>query len=91
MCRRNLENFFSPLFPLTMKTERNILMRNIALRIKQLRHERNLSQTVVTFDTNVNIGRIEACMSGITLQTIAKLCRYFNITLEEFFRGVDLG
>lgn len=72
-----------------MKTDQNILMENIALRIKELRRERGLSQTIVTFDTNLNIGRIEACMSGITMQTIAKLCKYFDITLEEFFRGVD--
>lgn len=90
MCRRIIKKFFPSLFPYTMKKEQDILMRNIALRIKELRRERNLSQTVVTFDTNLNIGRIEACMSGITIQSIAKLCKYFKITIEDFFHGVDM-
>lgn len=76
------------LFLNTMNEEQNILASYIALRVKQLRRERNISQTTLTFDTDLNIGRIESCQNVISLVTILRLCKYFNISISEFFKGL---
>ena len=36
----------------------------------------------------LNIGRIEAGHHSITITTLADLCDYYGLTLEEFFRGI---
>lgn len=38
---------------------------------------------------DINIGRIEVGQHSITLSTLADLCDYYGITLEEFFRGIQ--
>lgn len=68
---------------------RNIkLLKKIALRLKQLRKEHNVTQEVVYNDTGVNIGRIEAAKRDISVSTLEVLCRYFKISLERFFGGL---
>lgn len=64
-------------------------IRGVVERLKELRHERGLSQTDVYIDTDVNIGRIEAEFRNVTISTIANLCAYYQISLEEFFKGID--
>jgi transcriptional regulator with XRE-family HTH domain len=65
------------------------LLQKIALRLKQLRHEHNVSQGILYFDTGINIGRIERAQSNLSISTLKKLCRYFGITLKDFFEGID--
>ena len=60
----------------------------VAQRLRQLRKERGLTQTAVWEDTGVSMGRIEAGSLNLSLTTIAILCEYFEITFEEFFRGL---
>lgn len=71
-----------------MKKERNILAEHIALRLKELRRVKDVSQITVSFDTDINIGRLETGQHLCTINTIVKLCKYFNVTLEDFFKGV---
>lgn len=63
---------------------------NKAEGLKALRKERGLLQVAVVKDTGLNIGRIEAAMSNISVTSIEKLCRYYGVTLEEFFDGLEL-
>lgn len=57
----------------------------IAQRVKYLRKQKGVSQQQAYNDTDVHIGRIETAKLNVTVNTIAILCSYFNITLMEFF------
>lgn len=77
-------------FCLIMAKQRtnNIVVPKIALRIKQLREEKNITQEVFVFDTNINIGRIESGKSNITISTLAIICDYFGVSLQDFFKDL---
>lgn len=49
---------------------------------------RDLTQEVVRFDTGLNVGRIEAGCSDITLSTLADLCDYYDISPGELFQDI---
>lgn len=63
-----------------------IVVSKVAHRIKQLREERNITQEVFVFDTNINIGRIESGKSNITVSTLVAICEYLDVSLEDFFK-----
>lgn len=65
-----------------------VLLQNISTRIRQLREERNLTQRDVLTDTGILVSRIEMGKRDVSVSTISKLCQYFGITLEEFFKGI---
>lgn len=65
------------------------LIHVIAVRLKELRVEKELSQEVVYFNTGIHIGKIETEKYNITVSTLSKLCDYYGVTLEEFFRGIE--
>lgn len=48
-----------------------------------------MSQRLMYYDTEINMGRLETGKEDIKITTIAKLCQYFHITLEEFFRDME--
>jgi len=62
------------------------LLRKIALRIKELREEKGLTQENFYNDTGIHIGRIETLKRNISITTIEDVCKYFNISLSEFFK-----
>lgn len=64
------------------------LIEKIVERIKYLRDKRNVSQLDVYFETELNIARIERAKGDIKISSIRRLCKYFNITLEEFFNDI---
>lgn len=72
-----------------LNTEEEILIKRIAQRIKHLRKRKGMSQRLMYYDTEINMGRLEAGKENIKVTTIAKLCQYFHITLEEFFRDIE--
>ncbi|MQX27512.1 helix-turn-helix domain-containing protein [Alistipes sp. dk3620] len=65
-----------------------MLIEEIARRLKDLRIGRGLSQETVYFNTGIHIGKIETEKYNITVSTLSKLCDYYQITLEEFFKGI---
>jgi transcriptional regulator with XRE-family HTH domain len=65
------------------------LSRSIALTIKKLRAEKKLSQADLVVDLNINIGRIENASSNVSVATLEKICKYFDITLSRFFKEVE--
>lgn len=73
------------------KQRRNeILHQRIVERLKEIRKQKGIKQNDVRFDMGeLNIGRIESGQHSITLSTLADLCDYYGITLEEFFRGIQ--
>ena len=67
--------------------ERNIeLLQYIAGKCKELRARKGKSQEDVYEDTGINIGKIETAKKNITVSTLAKLCRYYNLTLVDFLQ-----
>lgn len=73
-----------------MKRQRrnDILVEQVVERLKMVRRERGLTQENVRFDTDLNIGRIESGKLSISLTTLADLCDYYNVPLEDFFKKI---
>lgn len=73
-----------------MKRQRrnDILVEQVVERLKSIRRAQGLTQESVRFDTGLNIGRIESGRHSILLTTLADLCDYYHISLEDFFREV---
>jgi len=68
--------------------EKDILLKKIAVKVKQLRKAKGVSQREVIYTTDINIIRIEKAEVNVTIYTIERLCDYFGITLVEFFTGL---
>lgn len=61
----------------------------IAQRLKKLREAKGVSQQQVYNDTDIHIGRLETAKTNATVNTIAILCDYFDISLAVFFKDFD--
>ncbi len=69
---------------------RNIkLLKNIAVVLKQLRDDTGLTQDEVYDDTKIHVGRIETAKANLTVSTLAALCKYYKISLYEFYKKVE--
>jgi transcriptional regulator with XRE-family HTH domain len=66
----------------------NALSKKIALRLKELRKSRGVTQLAVYEDLGIHIGRIETGRNDLSISTIKKICDYFEIELSEFFKGI---
>ena len=64
-----------------MKRQRRneILVKQVVDRLKTVRRERGLTQENV---------RIESGRHSISLTTLADLCDYYNVPLEDFFKKI---
>lgn len=73
-----------------MKRQRrnDILVEQVVERLKSIRRAQGLTQESVRFDTDLNIGRIESGRHSISLTTLADLCDYYDISLEDFFKEI---
>ena len=60
----------------------------IVHRLQRLRHERGFSLQEVYDATGIHIARLEARKANMTVLTLATLCRHYEVTLENFFRGL---
>lgn len=63
-------------------------IQQVADRIRQLRKAHGLTQDALYEDTGLHIKNIESKGVNMTITSIAILCKYFEISLEEFFRGL---
>lgn len=66
------------------------LLLSIAQRIKQLRMEKGVSQEAFYIDTDIHIARIESGKSNITVSTLNDICKYFEVSLSEFFSTIEI-
>ena len=64
----------------------NKFLNDLAERLKALRKKRKLSQMRVTMDTGINIGRVESGKRMLSVYSVAILCSYYGVSMEEFFR-----
>lgn len=88
---KSLSNIGEVCFFVNMKQPwRDItLLKAIAGRLRELRAEKGVSQETVYEDTGIHIGKIETEKYNITVSTLARLCRYYDISLGAFFDQVE--
>ena len=65
------------------------LLAEITLGIKTLREKKNITLETFFFDTGIHLARIEQGKTNITVSTLSQICRYFDISLKEFFIFLD--
>jgi transcriptional regulator with XRE-family HTH domain len=70
------------------QVKNQVLLKKIALRIKLLREEKEITQEQFYNDTGIHLGRIETGILNITVSTLDAICRYLGISLDEFFKGL---
>ena len=61
-----------------------------SLKIKELRVNRGVTLEIFYFDTGIHLARIEQGKTNITVSTLKRICDYFEINLEEFFKGLKI-
>ncbi len=67
------------------------LHQQVIERLKQLRKERGLTQEKLQFELKgINIGNIERGINSPSLTTLGRLCKFYNISLSEFFKGIEV-
>lgn len=54
-----------------------------------LRKQQNITLETFYFDTGIHLARIEQGNTNITISTLYQICRYFGLTLKEFFIFLD--
>jgi len=67
------------------------LVEQVAKKLRRIREEKGLSQDLVDMDIDTNTSRIERGKANVTISTLSRLCKYYGMSLEEFFRGIDQG
>ena len=65
------------------------LLKEIAIKIKALRESKGITQEAFYHDTNIHIGRIETGKNNLSVSSLKAICKYFGITLKEFFSKMD--
>lgn len=60
-------------------------LNDVAIRIKKIRAEKNITQEIFYNDTGINIGRIERSKRNFSISTMKKICKYLDVSLEYFF------
>lgn len=71
-----------------MQRRNEILLSEVVEKLRQIRKERSLSQDDVYIDTDIHIARIETEKRNISISTLSDLCTYYEISLEDFFKGI---
>ncbi|BBI30756.1 helix-turn-helix domain-containing protein [Cohnella abietis] len=68
------------------------LVKRLGKRIRQLRRERKLSQEELGERSKLHtnyIGQVERGEKNLTVQTLEKIARGLNVSLEQLFRHLD--
>lgn len=66
-----------------------VLFKMVAQRIKDLRVNHRYTQEYVNEYTGLDIPHLETGRDFPSLTTIAILCKFYNMTLVEFFAPID--
>jgi len=65
------------------------LLQKIAVILKELRDEAGLVQADVYDEIKIHIGRIETAKANLSISTLSSLCRYYKISISDFFKKVE--
>jgi transcriptional regulator with XRE-family HTH domain len=69
----------------------NKLAQQIFDKFRTIRKARGLTQSAVYEDTGVDVKTYESRSVNPSIATIAILCSYFEITLEDFFKDISIS
>ena len=74
-----------------MKEQRKdpVLLMGVGKVIADLRDKKGLTQEDFYLETGIHVGRIEAGKSNPSIITMSEICRFFNISLAQFFKRVE--
>ncbi len=72
-----------------LKRKDDILVKLVAKRMRQLRIERGYSLEYVVECTRLDVPHFETGLSFPTLFSISLLCKFYDITLNEFFAPIN--
>lgn len=62
--------------------------RKVSLQIRKIRRQQRITQERFYNETNINIARLESGKIDIRLETLRKICAYFDVSLSVFFQGI---
>lgn len=65
------------------------LIEKMGIELRRIRYDKGLSQYIVDRDMETNTNRIERGQVNTTISRLSRLCKYYGVTLEEFFKGMD--
>lgn len=76
---------------LTLLEEQEETQKKIGARLRQLRESTGLSQEKFANEYEINRRLMSRIENGTNFQinTLVEFCRAFNITLQEFFAGIE--
>ncbi|AYL98589.1 helix-turn-helix domain-containing protein [Mucilaginibacter celer] len=63
--------------------------RKVAQQIRNLRKQNRVTQEKFFAETRINIARLETGIIDIRLETLRKICYYFDVSLTGFFQGIS--
>lgn len=66
-----------------------VLLKQVILRVKELRRIHGHSQEKLIENTGLNIPSLETGENYPSLTSIAIICKFYKITLEEFFAPIN--
>ena len=66
-----------------------ILLQKIALRVKELREQHGHTQEQLQSATELNIPNLETGANFPNLTSIAIICKFYQISLDEFFAPMN--
>ena len=71
-----------------MQPTKPILVDLIARRLTEIREQHNHTKEYVLHNTGLGISGYENKVRFPSLESIAKFCKFYNISLEKFFAGI---
>ena len=66
-----------------------VLLKKIILRVKELRGIHGHSQEKLNESTGLNIASLETGDNYPSMTSISIICKFYNITLDEFFAPMN--
>jgi transcriptional regulator with XRE-family HTH domain len=64
------------------------LTEKIVLKIKKLREQKGVTLQEFYNDTGIHLARIESEKRDLPISALHRICEYFGLTLQEFFKGI---
>ena len=65
-----------------------ILVDFVAIRLQEIRERHNHTKEYVLHETGLGISDYERKAKFPTIESVAKFCKLYNMSLEEFFEGI---
>ena len=65
-----------------------VLINKVIAKLDKLREEKGLTMQELYNDTNVHFARIKSEKRDISISNLKVLCKYFDLTLSEFLKGM---